>query len=245
MRVQHHGDENFAKASELVRRALAIDPSYTPAAALLAFSHNQRRNVWQGTVSAADIAEGIHLARQALDVGRDDPDTLWQAAYALFRLAGETALALAAVNRALVLNPNAAMAWVAKGFIHAYANQPEPAIEALERALRLSPLDPLGYYNFAGLAVAHLAARSFEAAISCADRALHDNPRLSTPRQVKIVALVHLDRLDEARAEVKRMLSTHPKHTVASFRDMLSSSLAPELLDFYVAGLRLAGLPED
>jgi hypothetical protein len=103
----------------------------------------------------------------------------------------------------------------------------------------------MGYYNFAGLAVAHLAAQRFETAIAWADRALHTNPRLSTPKQVKIVALVHLSRLDEARAEVARMLAMHPKHTIASFCEMLSSSIAPELLNFYVAGLRLAGLPDE
>src|SRR5439155_3981722 len=165
------------------RHAHAIDPSYTPAAALLGFCHNQRRSGGWGAVSAADIEEGIRLARRALDAGRDDPDTLWQAAYALFRLAGETALALAALDRAIALNPNAAMAWVAKGFIHAYRNQPEPAIEALERGLRLSPLDPLDYYNAVGFAVAHLAARRFETAIEWADRALHDNTRLLTPKE--------------------------------------------------------------
>jgi adenylate cyclase len=67
------------------------------------------------------------------------------AAFTLFYFPGETAMAIAALDRLLALNPNAATAWVARGTIHALRNQSEPAIEAVERALRLSPSDPLGF----------------------------------------------------------------------------------------------------
>jgi tetratricopeptide (TPR) repeat protein len=243
--AQHDSDDNFAAAIALLRRALAIDPSYAPAAALLSWSQNQRRSGGWGTVSAADVDEAVRLGRWALDAGRDDPDVLWQAGYALYRLAGETALGMAALDRAVALNPNAAIAWVAKGMIHARRNQPKAAIEALDRALRLSPFDPLGYYTAAGLAIVYLSTRRFETAIEWADRALHDNPRRLNTRQTKIVALAYLNRLDEARVEVARMLATHPKETVASFRERNASSLVIELVEFYVAGLRLAGLPEE
>jgi TolB-like protein len=243
-RVRHFSDESFAEAIDLLRQALAIDPFYVSAAALLSWSHNQRRIGGWGTVSTADIAEAVRLARWALDAGRDDPDTLWQSGYALYRLAGETGLAMAALDRAVALNPNAAIAWVAKGIVHAHRNQPEAAIQSLDRALRLSPFDPLGYYTTGGLALVHLSTRRFETAIEWADRALHDNPRLLFVKQTKTLALAYLDRLDEARAEVARILAMHPKQTIASFREMHEPSMVPELVDFYVAGLRLAGLPE-
>ena len=50
--------------------------------------------------------------------------------------------------------------------------------------------------------------------------------------------------MDEARDEVASILATHPKETVANFRERNASSMAVELVEFYVAGLRLAGLPE-
>ncbi|MBV9153792.1 MAG: tetratricopeptide repeat protein [Alphaproteobacteria bacterium] len=216
-----------------------------PAAALLSWSHNQRRSGGWGTVSTADIAEAVRLARWVLDAGRDDPDALWQSGFVLYRLAGETALAMAALDRAVALNPNATAAWATKGIVHAHRNQPEAAIQSLDRALRLSPFDPLGYHITGGLARVHLSTRRFESAIEWADRALHDNPRLLVVKQVKTVALAYLDRLDEARAEVARILAMHPQQTIASFREMHASSMVPELVDFYVAGLRLAGLPEN
>jgi hypothetical protein len=75
-------------------------------------------------------------------------------------------------------------------------------------------------------------------------RALHDQPRYPTAMRVKVVALAHLDRLDEARAELGRMLAINPNLTIAGFREY-ARFMAPEILELNVTGLRLAGLPEE
>ena len=97
-------------------------------------------------------------------------------------------MAAAALDRALALNPNAAHAWLIRGHIHALRNQPEAAIEAIERARRLSPFDPYTFRYAVIIAIAHLAARRFEQAIEWADRALHEQPRLVTAMRVKVAA---------------------------------------------------------
>ena len=198
-----------------------------------------------GAPSDNDIAEGVRLARQALEAGRDDPDTIWQAAWTLFVLAGEAALSETFIDRALTLNSNSATAWQCRGSIYALRNnQPEAAIEAFERAQRLSPFDPLGYFNSAGLALAHLVAQRFEQAIEWADRTLHARPRIATAFRVKIVAYAHLGRLEEARAARTRMLELDPRFTVGAMQALGAPSFAPEFLDLFLTGLRLAGLPE-
>jgi tetratricopeptide (TPR) repeat protein len=148
-----------------------------------------------------------------------------------------------AVECALAVNPNAAHSWLVRGNIHALRNQPEAAIEAIERARHLSPFDPYYFFYVGTIAIAHLAARRFEKAIEWAVCALHDQPRLVTAMRVKIVANAHLGRFDEARAELGRMLAADPKLTISGFRE--AHFLAPEGLELYVAGLRLAGLPEE
>jgi hypothetical protein len=60
----------------------------------------------------------------------------------------------------------------------------------------------------------------------------------------KVVANAHLGRLDEARAELRGLLAIDPKLTIAAVR-VLFASAAPESLELYVSGLRLAGLPEE
>jgi len=236
-------EEGHAEAVVLARQALAIDPSYAPAAALVGRCRGQQRFQGWRALSAADVAEACRLARQALEAERDDAETIWQAALTLFVLAGEAAMAAAALDRALALNSNAAHAWMARGFIHARRNQPEAAIEAIERARRLSPFDPYTSFYACNIAAAHLAARRFEQAIEWADRALHDQPRLVAAMRVKVAANAHLGHLDEARAELSRILAIDPKQTIAGFREY-AHFMAPEVLELWVTGLRLAGLPE-
>jgi TolB-like protein/class 3 adenylate cyclase len=236
-------DEGFAAAVVLARQALAIDPSYAPAAALVAWCRGLQRVQGWGALSDEDIGEACRLARQALEAERDDAEAIWQAALTLFIFAGEVKMAAAAIDRALALNPNAARAWWARGNIHATRNQPEAAIEATERAHRLSPFDPFRPRYALNIAVAHLAARRFEQAIERADRALHEQPRLVGAMRVKVAALAHLGHLDGARAELGRVLAIDPKLTVAGFRSYAHYH-APEVLELFVTGLRLAGLPE-
>jgi tetratricopeptide (TPR) repeat protein len=122
-------------------------------------------------------------------------------------------------------------------------NQPEAAIEAIERARRLSPFDPYTFFYAVNTAAAPLAARRFEIAIEWADRALHEQPHMVAAMRSKVVALAHLGRLDAARAELSRVLAIDPKLTIAGFGEYAHYE-APEVLELLVTGLRLAGLPE-
>ena len=62
--------------------------------------------------------------------------------------------------------------------------------------------------------------------------------------RVKVVALTHLGHFDEARAELNRMLAIDPNLTIAGFRASYAHFQAPEILELFVTGLRMAGLPE-
>ena len=236
-------EEGLAEAVVLARQALAIDPFYAPAAAMVGWCRALQRLQGWGALAADDVVEACSLARQALEAERDDAETIWQAAWTLFILASEVAMAAAALDRALALNPNAAHAWVARGNIHALRNQPEAAIEAIERARRLSPFDPYACFYAAIIATAHLAARRFKQAIEWVDRALHERPRMVPAMRVKVAANAHFGNLHEARAELSRILVLDPKLTIAGFREY-AHFYAPEVLELYVTGLRLAGLLE-
>ena len=61
--------------------------------------------------------------------------------------------------------------------------------------------------------------------------------------RLKVAANAHLGRLDEARAELSRVLAIYPSWTIAGYREYLHAA-APELVELLVTGLRLAGLPE-
>ena len=237
-------EESIREAIALLRRALAIDPSYAPAAAMIGYWRGHQRNNRLGIVSDAEIAEAVRLARGAIEAGKEDPDALWMAGWTLSALAGEHATAANIIARALTLNPNSSHAWAVSGVVSVSQNRPDPAIEAFERAIRLSPFDPWGARVFtAGLAVAHQAAGRYEEAIEWADRSLAVTPDYRPTLRVKVVSLAQLGRIEEARDWLSRMLELEPGLTIAGFKAG-RKDLPPELLAQRVEGLRKAGLPE-
>ena len=127
-----YSEDGMRAAVILLKRALVIDPAYAPAGAMVGLCRGLQRGHGWGPLSDTEIAEGLHLARQALEAGKDDPEALWMAGDAISILAREHATAAGAIDRALKLNPNSAHAWMAKGWVECLQNHPGPAIEALE-----------------------------------------------------------------------------------------------------------------
>ena len=238
-------DDSVREAIALLKRALAIDPNYAPAKALIGWSRIHQASHGRSPVSEGGATEAVTLARDALEAGKDDADTLWMAAHTLSVFAGEHTVAAAAIDRALMLNPNSAHAWMARGFRYGGDNQPGPAIEALERARRLSPLDPQPWVFYGGLAHAHFAAGRWGEAIEWADRALHAQPRMTAVVGVKAAACSHLGRAEEARAYVSRYLELRPGSTIGNVGGYVRTAVSPEFRAAYTDGLRQAGMPEE
>jgi adenylate cyclase len=120
-----------------------------------------------------------------------------------------------------------------------------PAIEAFQRAMRLSPLDPLGFFFTAGIAAAHLGAGRYEEAIEWADRSSREFPRYAPSTRYKVIALAHLGRIEEAREWLAQELELHPGLTIAEVKTLYAKAFPPEILATFVEGYRKAGLPEE
>jgi len=240
---QKFAENGMHEAIVLLERALAIDPFYAPAAAMIGRCRFFQSIQGWGSLSDAEIAEGVQLARQAIDVGKDDPETLCTA-FTLSIFAGEHATATTAVQRAFSLNPNSVHAWMTSGWNSAFLNRPDPAVDALQRAIRLSPLDPLGYLFAAGLAFAHAVAHHYEEAIEWADRSLQQQPRFVIPIRLRTALCAYLDRTEEAREWLGRLLELQPGLTITKYKAAAEVWFSPEFLSWYLAGLRKAGLPE-
>jgi adenylate cyclase len=237
-------EESIREAIALIKRALAIDPTYAPAASMIGWCRTFQRLQGWGSLSEAEVAEAVGLARQAIEAGRDDPDALWMAANPLSFFAGDHATAADAVDRALKLNPSSAHAWLVRAFVSYRQNQPDAAIEALQRAMRLSPLDPLNWIFTAGLAAYHVIAGRYEEAIEWAGRSLRQMPRYESALRNKVVACAHLGRIEEARDGLEQLLKLQPGLTVAQYDITYGTVFSPQIHAVYLEGLRKAGLPE-
>jgi TolB-like protein/class 3 adenylate cyclase len=236
--------EGNRQAIRLLQRALAIDPSYAPAAGLAGWSYSMQRVQGWSPLTDVEITEGIRLAKQAIETGQDDPDALWMAGITLWLMAGEFATAASVIDRALALNSNSAQAYMASGWVLSILNRPHPAIESLHRALRLSPLDPLGYMFKAALAFAHTVAGRYEEAMEWADQSLREQERFVPSIRYRAALCGHLGRVEEGREWLRRLLDVRPGLTVAMYLREASTYQPPEIRAIFADGFRRIGLPE-
>jgi adenylate cyclase len=160
-------------------------------------------------------------------------------------LGRERDIAAAAIDRALMLNPNAALAWAARGYVFCSRGQADAAIDACERAMRLSPIDPLHRVFAMGMSLAHQAAGRYEEALDWVEQILHAEPGYMTALLRKAEVCAHLGRIEDARAAVRQLLEAQPWRSVARTQPWLLRAHGPEWAARSADALRKAGLPEE
>jgi TolB-like protein/class 3 adenylate cyclase len=167
--------ERIVEALGLFEQAIAIDRHYGPALSWAAICH--RRLVEDGWADEPETCRrtAMDLARQALDVGENDPGVLANAAFVLAYFGEEIDPMIGLVHRALALNPSFARGWYLSGIIRLWASQPDLAIGHLETSLRLSPRERIGVPLFA-LGMAYFVKRQFDEAVSKLLLAIQDDP---------------------------------------------------------------------
>jgi adenylate cyclase len=233
--------EESAKALELLDKALAIDPEYPLALAFAGWCHAQR-SVYNWTDDIADSqSKARSLAERAAALSGDDPLVLavLGAVHTFVRNYGTARVLL---ERALALDPNCAWAWSRLAWIENYADQPQQAIENFERALRLSPIDPMNFNNYAGIGSAHEIVGEYDQAVTLYRRALVERPHASWIYRNLASALAGAGRLDEARQAFSEMMRHYPDLTVAKFKQAMVFS-APTM-ERMARHLQSLGLPD-
>jgi adenylate cyclase len=143
---------------------------------------------------------------------------------------------------ALSVNPNESLAWLFTGTLHAFKGEGEAAVTAAERALKLSPLDPMRYFFESLAATAALSAGQYEKTIALAKHSLRLNRTHTSTLRATAIAQVQLGRIDEARATVHALLALEPKLTVSNYLERSPSS-AFATGKLWSDSLRAAGVP--
>lgn len=235
--------QSLAESIRLSHLALEIDPNYGLAMSRIALSRGmQRLRLWIPP-SGPEVEEGVAMARQAIAAAGDDPWVLDFAGLALAQMGADNDAALSAMDRAIALNPNFALAFGHRAVVLAYLNRPDEAILSAHRAIRLSRLDP-GMFSFcSALALAHLTAGRYEESLRWAEESLRENSGMTALR-LKLSLCGHLGRHAEARASLLRVRELHSEPTIAGVLRGLPDGIAPEIVSCLADGLRKAGVPE-
>jgi adenylate cyclase len=233
--------EESAKALELLDRAIAIDPEYPLALSLAGWCHAQRSVYNWADDIAQSQARALTLAERAAELSGDDPLILavLGTVHTFVRNHG-TARVL--IERAVAIDPNSAWAWSRLGWLDNYADRPERAIEKFERALRLSPLDPMNFNNYVGIGAAHEVAQDYDKAAALFRRALEERPHARWIYRSLAAVLSGAGRMEEAKAAYGQMLRSYPDLSASKFRQAMVFS--PAALDRMIDNLKKLGLPD-
>ncbi len=229
------------QALTLLERAIELEPDYAAAHGIIAWCHEQR--YLRGGLHEETKRAALQHARKAIAVGGDDAAALATAGFVVAVVEYDYETATAAFERSFALSRSSALALGFSSIVRAWTGDDATAVEQAERAIRLSPFDPLIYLPYVGLAYAHFAAGRFEEAAAAAGRASQSNPKFSMPYVLRMAALGDLGRGEEARAVAHRLREIEPDLTVATAIRSARYANPDKNVELGEA-LRRAGLPE-
>lgn len=233
--------DNSPRAIELFDRSIASDPGFAPAHAYKSYGCYQRVIMGWSRDPDTRLAIGMESARKALTL--DPRDAVGYFAIGrIHMLRGEHQASIAALEKAIDLNPNAFFAYHGLGMVLVLAGRCEEALDISLQGERVSPRDPLLWASIAVRALGCILLERYEDAIAYSDRTSQfPAPSGYWPHATKAAAMAHLDRMDEARVSLQRALAEKTDLSIA-YLDRTLPTLQPGGLENYLAGLRKAGL---
>src|SRR5215472_6229326 len=231
------------RARGFFRHAIDLDPQFAPAAAALALNYLNEITLFRPDLRSANLPLALDHSMRAVNIDATDATghsalarTLW--------MSGRHAESLVQADIAVRCDPNSAAAHAARGGARLWGGFPREAIESLQTAMRLSPLDPLTPLWRHFIARAYYWSEAYEEAIAVARELGQSHPNFRQPYNTLIASLGQVGDVDGAHAVLTNGLARFGE----AFRVLMSLPLSelrelrPEDRDHLIDGFRKAGL---
>ena len=228
------------EAQALLHRAIAMEPGYARAHALLGWA------VWWSTLNYwdEDRPEGYgRAARHAQDAAAHDPNDPWARMVSGLCLSsmGQHERAIDELAMALRLNPSFALGSMAFGWALLRAGHFDDAIAETGRALRMSPLDSFSGFYTAIHGLALLGARRFDEALPYLRASVAAFAEYAGHLNTLISCCGHLGLIAEANEFIAARNRVGPPLRLSVLRRNLAQFAH---CDVFVEGVAKAGVPE-
>ena len=234
--------EDTARAYELLRLAAAEDPNFAPPFAGLGLA-----GFFEISLGfAVDPRETMAAARDAAitSVRLDELDPHAQAALGYTSSwSREYDAGLTAARRAVELNPSFALGYHCLGGANFLVGQFDEAVDAMERAVRISPSDPWLFLFLAGVCACRYMLEEYERSVEAARLSVERFAQYASGHRFLAMALAQLGREEDAHKALEKFLELSPNHTLRAARHSFPFRHKANLAHF-LDGNRKAGLPE-
>jgi adenylate cyclase len=212
--------EDNQEALRLLGLVFETDPDHAFANALAAWCRQQRHLMNWSHGEDDDREAAKRLARTAISHGADFPLALAVAGAVRAALTRDHDSALAAVDRATMINPNAAAVLGFDALTRCLCGAYDKAIEHAEKALRLSPMEPLVYHAEVAFSSACLLTGRAEEAVSHARKAIEGNRNFALSYCVLALGSEQLGRREDAAEAIRQLRATAPSFRLGSLRSI-------------------------
>ncbi|MFC7696098.1 adenylate/guanylate cyclase domain-containing protein [Bradyrhizobium sp. GCM10028915] len=237
------GREDISEALRLFLKAIELDDNFSSAYGMAAWCYVRRKMNGWADEGPSESSQSAQIAERAVQCGEDDAVALACSGLAIGYISGNFERAISLFDRAQALNPNLAIAWHLSSWIRSFTGQPDRAVEHLERAIRLSPVDPQRPGMQASIACAHFAAGRFDIASATAETAMLEQPKNFMATIAAAATHAMTGNLDIARSAMDHARALDPNLNLQKIKDRLPYK-QPEVLAQWEEALRRAGLPE-
>jgi TolB-like protein len=205
-------EDNIA-ARKLLEQAIAIDPNYAQALAVLAVTHALGALMgWEDRALSVPPAE--RAAQAAIRADSEDP---WAhlALAGAYVCVGRFEDTLAELEQALDLNPNFSLAQAYYGLALSYAGRWEEGVNAARRALRLSPRDPFSALCIGVVAYAEFVGHNYREAMRLAREGMRQRFDFASAHRVFTAAAAMAGEIELAKASLQELRRAQPDISLA------------------------------
>ena len=237
--VNNRSIQDYSTAKELLKKAIAIDPTYAQAYALIAYIYAlEVLYGWAPGASALQVA--WDAAQKALLLDTDDPWVHLALGY-VYQQNRRSEEAVQEYEKALALNPNFALAHTYISTALCYLGQTEEALDHIATSERLSPRGLFQGVNNLLRAVAHFFAGRHREAVVFARKSVMESPGIVTGYRHLVVNCALIGEIDEARAALSTLKRLQPEISLKWIEEWLPYRSDKDRQKF-IEGFRLAGL---
>jgi TolB-like protein/Flp pilus assembly protein TadD len=194
--------EDIVQAIPYLEKAVKIDPDYSRAYSALAASYwRLRMNGWSSSMGLTP-SEALEKVRLYLQEGMKDPPPLAYLVTSSMRGAeGRYQESIVEATRAIVLDANDPVGYIAMGKALVYSGRPNEGADAIKKAMRLNPHYPPTYLRALGFA--QFGMEQFEAAVTSYEESIKRDPNEDTQYFEIAGTYGQLGREAEARSALK------------------------------------------
>jgi adenylate cyclase len=232
--------ESMIRCRQLYEEAIALDPGYAHAHAMLGWNYFLEARFGWSESPAESLKIAFEYGQKAIALN-DTLDWSHMLLASIYLVKRQFEKAVAEAKRAVALNPNGADAYACLSGVIGCTGRWEESVAFGEKSIRLNPSPTVYFYHWLGRA--YFMTEQYDEAIATWKKALNLSPDYLNAHTFLAACYSSLNRQAEAAAAAKEVLRINPKFSLESYAKRLPYKNKTDI-ERYLAALRKAGLPK-